>query len=264
MLVVEYETIYFKAAEGIATITLNRPSSLNAFNDKMIGETTSAFKQSGRDNSVRCVVITGNGRAFSSGQDLKDVQSREANFSIGKHIRQGYNKLIAQMVAVEKPVIAAVNGVAAGAGCGVALAADLRIASDQASFIQAFSRVGLVPDSGSTWTLPRLIGYARAYQMAITGERITAAKALDWGLVNDVVPHDQLQDVVAAWASTLATGPTLAFGLTKRAMHKSATTGLIEALEYESMLQEVAGRSHDSREGIQAFVDKRDAHFTGE
>jgi 2-(1,2-epoxy-1,2-dihydrophenyl)acetyl-CoA isomerase len=264
MFSVEYETINFEAAKGIATITLNRPASLNAFNDTMIAETTTAFKQTDRDKTVRCVVITGNGRAFSSGQDLKDVQSREATFYIGEHLRQGYNKLITQMVAVEKPVVAAVNGVAAGAGCGVALAADLRIASDQASFIQAFSRVGLVPDSGSTWTLPRLIGYARAYQMAITGERITASKALDWGLVNDVVPHDQLQDVVAAWTSTLATGPTLALGLTKRAMHRSATTSLIEALEYESMLQEVAGRSHDSREGIQAFVDKREAHFTGE
>jgi 2-(1,2-epoxy-1,2-dihydrophenyl)acetyl-CoA isomerase len=258
-----YETILYETAGGVATITLNRPDSLNAFNDKMIGETQDAFKQAGRDKAVRCIVITGSGRAFSSGQDLKDVQAREGVFSIGEHLRHGYNKLISLMVTLEKPIVAGVNGVAAGAGCGIALAADLRIASDKASFMLAFSRVGLIPDSGSTWTLPRLIGYARAYEMAITADRIPADKALAWGMVNEVVPAEQLPEVVAAWAGTLATGPTLAYGLTKRAMRQADGQTLEEALAYESYLQEIAGRSDDSREGVQAFVEKREPAFKG-
>jgi 2-(1,2-epoxy-1,2-dihydrophenyl)acetyl-CoA isomerase len=258
-----YETILYAVAAGVATVTLNRPESLNAFNDAMIAETTAAFRQAGRDEGVRCVVITGTGRAFSSGQDLKDVLGRQGEFSIGEHLRQGYNKLILQMVGTEKPVIAAVNGVAAGAGCSVALAADLRFASDRASFIQAFSKVGLVPDSGSTWFLPRLIGYARAYEMAVTGDRIPAEKAKEWGLVNDVVPGEQLMEIVAAWAGTLATGPTLAYGLTKRAMRRAEVVGLSDALAYEAQVQEIAGRSADRAEGVQAFVEKREAVFGG-
>ncbi len=259
-----YETILYDTANNVATITLNRPESLNAFNDKMIAETIAAFKQARRDAGVRCIVLTGSGRAFSSGQDLKDVQRWEGDFSIGEHVRRGYNVLIMAIVTVEKPVIAAVNGVAAGAGCGVALAADLRIASHKASFIQAFSRVGLVPDSGSTWTLPRLIGYARAYEMAITAERVTAEKALEWGLVNEVVPDEQLTEVVAAWARSLAEGPTLAFGLTKRAMRKASGLSLAEALNYESYLQELAGRSQDFQEGVRAFTEKREPTFKGQ
>lgn len=259
----DYETILYETSDSVANITLNRPETLNAFNDKMIAETTAAFKQAGRDNSIRCIVLTGNGKAFSSGQDLKDVSGREDDFSIGDHVRRGYNALIMAMASIEKPVIAAVNGVAAGAGCGVALAADIRIASHKASFIQAFSRVGLVPDSGSTWTLPRLIGYARAYEMAITAERVPADKALEWGLVNEVVPDEQLAEVVAAWARSLAEGPTLAFGLTKRAMRKASGLSLAEALEYESFLQEIAGRSHDFQEGVRAFTEKRDPQFKG-
>lgn len=259
-----YETILYDTKDGVATIVLNRPESLNAFNTTMISESTRAFKQAARDKAVRCAVITGAGRAFSSGQDLKEVQDRQGEFSIGEHLRQGYNKLILSMVTLEKPIVAAVNGVAAGAGCGVALAADLRIASDKASFIQAFSKVGLVPDSGSTWTLPNLIGYARAYEMAITAGRVPADKALAWGLVNQVVPADQLEETVAAWTAALASGPTLAYGLTKRAMRKAPGMSLAEALEYESQLQEVTGRSHDRHEGVQAFLEKREPNFRGE
>ena len=258
-----YQTILYEVADGVAKITLNRPATLNAFNEAMIVETTDAFERAGGDPSVRSIVITGSGRAFSSGQDLKDVQGRGETFSIGQHLRDGYNKLILMMVRVEKPVIAAVNGVAAGAGCGVALAADLRIASHKASFILAFSKVGLVPDSGSTWMLPRLIGYARAYEMAITGEKVLADKALEWGLVNEVVPDEQLPEVTAAWARSLAEGPTLAFGLTKRAMHKAANLSLAEALEYESNLQEIAGRSQDFEEGVSSFLEKRTPDFKG-
>lgn len=258
-----FETILYELDGGVATVTLNRPESLNAFNDQMIAETTAAFKMAEKDSEVRCVVLTGNGRAFSSGQDLKDVLEREGSFSIGEHLRHGYNKLIGRIVGIEKPVVAAVNGVAAGAGCGVALATDIRIASDEASFILSFSRVGLVPDSGSTWTLPRLVGYARAFEMAVTADRVPAEKALAWGLVNQVVPAEQLDEIVAAWSNALADGPTLAFGLTKRAMHKANGMSLVEALSYESQLQEVAGRSEDSREGVRAFVEKREPKFVG-
>ncbi|MGH2536663.1 MAG: enoyl-CoA hydratase-related protein [Candidatus Promineifilaceae bacterium] len=258
-----HQHILYQVEEGVATLTLNRPESLNAFNDAMIAETAEALRGAAREAAVRSLVLTGSGRAFSSGQDLKEVQARGEAFSIGDHLRAGYNRLVSAIVSLEKPVIAAVNGVAAGAGCGLALAADLRIASDRAVFIQAFSRVGLIPDSGSTWTLPRLIGYARAFEMAITGDKVSAEQALAWGLVNQIVPHDQLGEVVTAWALQLASGPTLAYGLTKRAMRRAATSSLEEALAYEAQLQEIAGRSADSREGVRAFVEKREAVFRG-
>ncbi len=258
-----YENIIYNVNEGTATITLNRPQTLNAFTEQMIHETTRAFKQAGRDETVRCVVITGNGRAFSSGQDLAEVQARAGEFDISDHLRQGYHQLIKQMVGLEKPIIGAINGIAAGAGCGVALAADIRIVSDKASFMLAFSKVGLIPDSGANWFLPRLIGYARAYEMAITADQIPAATALKWGMANRVVPHDQLMETVAAWAKPLALGPTLAYGLTKRAMNKGWDTSLDDALEYEAHLQEVCGRSQDNQEGVQAFLEKREAHFIG-
>lgn len=258
-----YETIQYEAADGVATITLNRPDKLNAFNDPMIGETLDAFKRAGRDEAVRCIVISGAGRAFSSGQDLGDFRERGEAVSIAEHLRHGYHRLIRQMVTLEKPIIGAINGVAAGAGCGVALAADIRVAAASASFMLAFSRVGLIPDSGLNWFLPRLIGYARAYEMAITAERVPAAKAMEWGMVNRVVPDEQLPEIAAAYARQLADGPTLAFGLTKRAMNRSWEMNLDEALAYEAYLQEVAGRSHDNREGIIAFLEKRRPTFAG-
>jgi 2-(1,2-epoxy-1,2-dihydrophenyl)acetyl-CoA isomerase len=258
-----YKHILFSQSNGIATITLNRPETLNAFTEEMISETTDAFKLAGRDKLVRCVVITGNGRAFSSGQDLAEVQEKAGQFSIGEHLRQGYNRLIQQMVSLEKPIIGAINGIAAGAGCGVALAADIRIASDKASFMLAFSKVGLVPDSGLNWMLPRIVGYARAYEMALTADKIPAEQALAWGMVNRVVPAPQLMETVAAWTERLAAGPTLAFGLTKRAMNQGWTMSLAESLAYEAHLQEVCGRSEDNQEGVRAFLQKRPPHFQG-
>ncbi len=258
-----YEMILYEVADGVATITLNRPDTLNAFNDQMIGETTAAFKAAGRDKTVRVIVITGNGRAFSSGQDLADVQARGDDFSIGDHLRHGYHRLLKQMMTVEKPVIAAVNGVTAGAGVGITLAADIRIASEKASFILAFSKIGLVPDSGTNWFLPRIIGQGRAYELAITGDRLSANKALEWGMVNAVTAPENLAETVATWATRFASGATLAFGLTKRAMNRSWELSLGDALDYEAHLQEVANRSEDYKEGVDAFLEKRPAVFKG-
>ena len=258
-----YETVLYDVADDVATITLNRPDTLNAFNDLMIKETTAVFKQANRDRAVRAVLLTGNGRAFSSGQDLADVQARD-DFSIGEHLRRGYHRLIEQMIAVEKPIIGAINGIAAGAGCGIALATDIRIAADNASFMLAFSRVGLIPDSGVNYFLPRLIGYARAYEMAVTANKLPASTALEWGMVNRVVPREQLMETAVAFATTLASGPTVAFGLTKRAMLQSWGQSLTESLATEAYLQEITGRTHDSAEGIQAFLEKRPSEFTGQ
>jgi 2-(1,2-epoxy-1,2-dihydrophenyl)acetyl-CoA isomerase len=259
-----YESILFEVSEGIASLTFNRPASLNAFDQAMTAESIDALTQCARDRRIRCVVVTGSGRAFSSGQDLKEVSTRGSEFSIGDHLRRGFNRIVLLMATMEKPVLAAVNGVAAGAGCGIAMAADIRIASDRAAFIQAFSKVGLIPDSGSTWSLTRLIGYGRAFEMAATGDRIEAQKALEWGLVNDVVPAEQLPEITAAWASSLASGPTIAYGLSKRAMNRAMTVSLAEALEYEAQLQEIAGRTADRQEGVTAFMEKREAAFRGE
>jgi len=256
-----YETIQYQVEEAVATITFNRPSSLNAFDDQMISDCTQALERCARDDAVRCVVLTGAGRAFSAGQDLKSLQSKDEAFSIGDHVRHGYNRIVEQIVTVEKPVIGAINGVAAGAGCGIALATDIRIAAHTATFKLAFSGIGLVPDSGLTWILPRLVGRARAYEMAVTGETISAQKALNWGLVNQVAPAEQLPEVVAAWALMLASGPTLALGLTKRAMRLAATSELAEAMAVEAKLQAVAGRSSEFAEGLAAFLEKRDPEF---
>lgn len=258
-----YENILFNVAGGVATITLNRPDSLNAFTSAMIGETADALKRCGRDDAVRCVVITGAGRGFTSGQDLAEVQARGDQFSIGPHLRAGYHRIIKGIVTLEKPVLAAVNGVAAGAGVGIVLAADLRIASEKASLVMAFSKIGLVPDSGLNWLLPRIVGQARAYQLAVTAERVGAEQGLAWGLFNEVTPADQLAGRTAEWAQRLASGPSLAFGLTKRAMYRAWSQTLEEALDYEAYLQDTASRSADNKEGVAAFLEKRPAQFSG-
>lgn len=259
----DFTTILYDVTDGVATITLNRPDKLNAFNNAMIGETRAALKSAARDASVRCVLLTAAGRAFSAGQDLSDVGDRDDGFSIGDHLREGYNRLILAMTRLEKPIVGAINGIAAGAGCGVALATDIRIAAHTASFMLAFSRVGLIPDSGTSWFLPRLVGMARAYEMAITADKIPAEKALAWGMVNDVVPADQLPEIAAAWARKLADGPTVAFGLTKRTMNRALSATLEEALAYEAHIQEIAGRTEDRDEGVQAFLEKRAPQYKG-
>lgn len=264
------DSLGVETAGGVATLTLNRPDKLNAFDEALLGALAAALKQAARDAAVRCIVITGAGRAFSAGQDLGAVRARAegdaaatGGMSFRAHLEQGYNPVIRAIRSVEKPVVAAVNGVAAGAGASLALACDLRLASERASFIQSFVNVGLVPDSGSTWFLPQMLGFARAFELAVTAERLSAADALSLGLVNRVYPEDRFQAEVAAYAADLAARPTRAIGLTKRAMNRAPGLSLDQALAYEAQLQEIAGRSADHGEGLAAFLEKRTPRFSG-
>lgn len=257
-----FESVLTAAEGGVLTITLNRPEILNAINHQLAADLGEAVRFAERVPHVRCVVLTGAGRGFCSGQDLRDRAGVDG-LSYDEAIRHRYNPIILRIRSMEKPVIAAVNGVAAGAGCNLALAADLRIASDRASFIQSFSRVGLIPDSGGTFTLPRLVGLAKAFELAYTAEPVSAAEALRLGLVNRVVPHDALMPAVIDLARRLAEGPTRAFGLTKRALNYALTSSLEAALDYEAYLQAVAGRTADHHEGMAAFTEKRPPRFEG-
>lgn len=253
--------------EAIRTITLNRPEVLNAFNDDLLSSLGKAVRAADKDKSVRCLVITGTGRAFSSGQDLADVADRyksDEPIELGTHLRKYYNRIVTKLRTMETPVIASVNGVAAGAGCSLALACDIRIAAESASFIQAFIHVGLVPDSGATFMLPRLIGLSRALEMACTGRKIKSDEALRIGLVNQVVPDDELAAATNKLASKLASLPPRGIGLTKRALNASLENDLPTQLEYEAMMQTTAGRTKDHREGVRAFMEKRAPRFSGE
>ncbi len=260
-----YDTILYDVAGGVATITFNRPEKLNAFNDTMIQETIKALRDAEHDETVRALIVTGAGRAFSAGQDLADYQERRARSigTIGDHIRSGYNVIVTRMRAMEKPIVGAVNGAAAGAGAGIALACDILFASEQAIFAEAFIGIALVPDSGNTWFLPRRIGPARAFEMAVTGERIRADEALRLGLVNHVIPPEDLMKAARDMAEHLAQAPTKAIGLTKRAMNRALEFTLDQSLEYEAQLQDIAGRLSDHQEGVAAFLAKRQPKFTG-
>lgn len=255
---------------GVMTITFNRPESYNAFNAAMSRELAEALKQASRDAKVRCVVLTGAGRAFCSGQDLKDIGGKYesippgGDLDFGTHLRTFYNPVISRVRTLEKPVIAAVNGVAAGAGASFAFAADFRIAAANAAFIMAFVHVGLVPDSAATLTLVQHVGYARAVELCMLGEKLTAEDAAAVGLVNRVVDGAELTDATWELAARLAALPTRALGLTKRALQHAWTATLDEQLEYEAFLQHTAGNTADHREGVQAFIEKRKPAFRGE
>ncbi len=261
------EPVLLVENEGaVRTLRMNRPDVLNAFNDELLSTLGKQVKAAAKDDSVRCLVITGAGRAFCAGQDLETVKQRMSDPQapeLGQHLRKLYNPMIMAIRTVEKPVIAGVNGVAAGAGCSLALACDLRIAAASAGFIEAFINVGLVPDSGSTFTLPRLVGMARAMDIAFTGRKVGAEEALRIGLVNQVVPDDQLPTATAKLAAKLAAMPTRGIGLTKRAFNRSWTADLADQLEYEALLQTTAGRTEDHREGVAAFLEKRTPTFQG-
>jgi len=220
--------------------------------------------EAAKDDAVRCVVITGEGRGFSAGQDLTEFRERGLEqLDVGEHLRSGYNRLIAAVVELPKPVVAGVNGVAAGAGLSLACACDIRLASDAARFLQAFVKIGLVPDSGSTWLLPRVVGHAKALELSITGEQIDAAEALRIGLVNRVAQADQFPKELETLAQALAAGATRAIGTTKELLAEGARGSLSEALEREAATQAEAARSPDFLEGVQAFLEKRPARFTG-
>lgn len=257
--------LYDLDQDGVLTLTLNRPDCLNAFNDEMSFELQKALKDAEKDPEVRCIVLTGAGRSFSAGQDLRSrsIASNGATPHLGESIRKRYSPIISKLRSMEKPIIAMVNGVAAGAGASLAFACDLRIASSSSKFIQAFVKVGLIPDSGACWLLPRLVGFGRAMELALLGDVLPAETALQWGLVNQVIADDKLLEATQAMAKQLAQGPTQAIGLIKRGMNKAMAVELDEYLEYEANLQEIAGRTSDYKEGVSAFLEKRPAQFAG-
>lgn len=243
---------------GVCTITLNRPDKLNAFNEAQHKEFIEALTKAERDAAVRAVVITGAGRGFCAGQDLEAV----GKLPISTIVRKYYNTWITKIRTMEKPVLAAVNGVAAGAGCSLALACDLVLMSEKGSYVQAFVKIGLVPDSGASYFLPRLLGYHKAMELALFGDKVSAADALALGLCNRVAPEAEFPEAVAAWAGRLAKGPR-SMGLIKRQFNRGLERSLPEILELEAFMQEAAGASEDAREGILSFIEKREAKFSG-
>jgi 2-(1,2-epoxy-1,2-dihydrophenyl)acetyl-CoA isomerase len=245
---------------GVLTITLNRPDVLNAFNGAMHRAMQDAYKEA-RDDEVRAVVVTGAGRGFCVGQDLTEF--RESAGDIAYRLRSTYHRTILGLRSLEKPVIAAVNGAAAGAGLSLALACDLRLAADSATFVPAFINIGLIPDSGGSYFATRLLGYARALEWLASGRRLTAAEAHAWGLVSEVVEADRLAERAAALAAELAALPTRGVALTKRLLDHAQTATLEEQLEREAQLQAAATRTEDFREGVAAFLEKRPPKFRG-
>jgi len=258
-------TILVTHHDSWVEITLNRPDRLNSFNDEMHVALRAALKQAAEDQSVRAILITGAGRGFCAGQDLEGRDPRGATepLNLGETIEEFYNPLVRQLRDMAKPVICAVNGVAAGAGANIAFACDLVLACESAKFIQSFANVGLVPDAGGSWSLTHLIGPARAKGLAMTGQPISAATAQDWGLIWKAVADDCLMDEARALAAKLATGPTVGFALTKQAIHAASTNSFDEQLDLEASLQQTCGRTPDYTEGVSAFLEKRKPKFVG-
>lgn len=261
------QTVRTQTNNGVFWVSLNRPDKLNAFDEQMGSELLEALKEGEKSAEIRCLVVTGEGRAFSVGEDLNANKSAYENgkaVPFGEVLKQKYNPIVQRIRKMDKPVLAAVNGVTAGAGLGLALACDLRAASDKATFHEAFIKVGLIPDAGTSFWLPRILGPGRAMEVGLLGEPIDAARALNLGLVNWVFPDATFRDQVAKVAERLARGPTKAMGLTKRALNRAVVVDMDSALEYEMYLQGIAGRSRDHVEGVNAFFDKRDPRFTGQ
>lgn len=251
--------------QGVMRLTLNRPDKLNAFNAELGAALIAALDAAAEDDAVRAVLLTGAGRAFCAGQDLGDRDPRrmEGPPDLGRTLESVYNPIVRRIRALEKPIVCAVNGVAAGAGANLAFACDLVLAARSAKFIQAFARIGLVPDSGGTWLLPRLVGEARAKALALTAEPIDAETAADWGLIWKAVDDDALMPEAEALAAKLAAGPTVGLGLTKRAIQAAAGQELDAQLDLERDLQREAGRTPDYAEGVTAFLEKRKPAFRG-
>jgi 2-(1,2-epoxy-1,2-dihydrophenyl)acetyl-CoA isomerase len=257
-----YQYLKYQVDNGVATITLNRPEVYNALNDEITFEFQDALKATAKDEKVRVIVITGEGKAFCSGQDLK-AASGDQKSSFLQSLNKRYNPIISAMRSLPKPIVCRLNGVAAGAGCSLALACDIIVASEEATLIEVFINIGLVPDSGSSYFLPRLVGMAKAFEMCSMGSRVKASEAAAIGLVNKCVPADQLDAAVKSYTDYFATAPTRSIGLIKKMLSKSATSTLEQMLEYEAYCQEIAGSSHDYKEGVSAFLEKRKPDFTG-
>ena len=247
--------------DGVITLTINRPERANAFNLELIAALLDALRSASRDPAVRAIVLTGAGRAFGAGQDLAELRSVGEEFSLLEHLRKSYNPLVLQLRRIEKPVLAAINGPCAGASLGVALACDIRLAADTASLVVGFNGIGLVPDSAVSLLLPALVGLGRAAELAFTNAPLSAAQALEWGLVNQVVSAGSLMEEARLWASRLAAGPVGAYGLTKRLFNRAVLPRLEEILEYEGQVQEIAARAPEHREGLAAFLEKRSPKY---
>ncbi|MCY1347830.1 1,2-epoxyphenylacetyl-CoA isomerase [compost metagenome] len=260
-----FEHILFSIEDGVALLSLNRPEQLNSFNAQMHGEVREALRQVRQNPDVRVLLLTGEGRGFCAGQDLGDrnVAPGAAMPDLGESIEKFYNPLIRTLRDLPLPVICAVNGVAAGAGANIPLACDLVLAARSASFIQAFCKIGLIPDSGGTWTLPRLVGMARAKALMLLGDRLPAEQAQQWGLIHRVVEDAELRDEALKLARHLATQPTYGLALIKRALNASLGNDFDAQLDVERDLQRLAGRSEDYREGVGAFMEKRTPQFKG-
>lgn len=260
-----YQNIIAEEKNGVGYLTFNRPKALNSFNVDMHREVAEVLNLWTKNPDVRCVVISGEGRGFCAGQDLGDrvVDPNAEAPDLGYSIETYYNPLIKTIVNMPKPVICAVNGVAAGAGANIALACDLVIAAKSANFVQAFCRLGLVPDSAGTWFLPRAVGHARAMGLALLGDKLPAETAKEWGMIWDVVEDAELKTKVTELAERLAKQPTFGLSLIKKAIHQSSNNTFDEQMLLERDLQRIAGRSEDYREGVQAFMNKREPNFKG-
>jgi 2-(1,2-epoxy-1,2-dihydrophenyl)acetyl-CoA isomerase len=257
-----FNSILYEKKGNIGFITLNRPDVFNAFNDEQSFELQDALKEVKRDAEVRVIVLTGAGKAFCSGQDLKAIADSK-NRSLSDSLYKRYNPIIKSMREMPKPIICRLNGVAAGAGASLALACDFIIAAENASLIEVFINVGLVPDSGSSYFLPRSVSPAKAFELATMASKVTAALALEWGMINRVVSADALDAEVNTVAEYYANAPTLAIGMIKKMLNKATYSDLDTMLQYEAYCQEIAGRSGDYREGVAAFNEKRKPEFKG-
>jgi len=261
-----FDSIQYEVQNGIAILTLNRPEKLNSFTQAMHLEVRAALDSLQQDRTVRVLVLTGAGRGFCAGQDLSDraVAPGDKPVDLGDSVEQFYAPLVLTLRNLPMPVICAVNGVAAGAGANLALACDIVIAAQSASFVEAFCRLGLIPDTGGTWHLPRLIGMARATGLAMLGEKLSAEKAEQWGLIWRCVPDADLMQETMAMATHFATAPTKGLAFTKKALQASYANTLPQQLQLEGAMMRELGNSHDYREGVAAFIGKRPANFTGE